>query len=103
MPIYEYKCETCDEVFELFLQTNDPEPKLCGYRCTRPKDSEERGWGPLSRQLSVIGGNVRGTVRRDRPTEGEIKRAGFTTFVNQGGKLERAVGELGPKVVREDE
>jgi predicted nucleic acid-binding Zn ribbon protein len=102
MPIYEYRCETCEAVLELFLQTSDPEPKLCGYRCKLAGEDDRRGWGPLERQLSAIGGNVRGSVRRTVPNEADLKKAGFTTFHNQGGKLERSLGDLGPKIVRED-
>lgn len=29
MPIYEYKCENCEHVFEVFLRINDPQIKNC--------------------------------------------------------------------------
>jgi len=103
MPLFEYGCDTCGAVIEELVDSGKPEPRICGFRCTLAPGHEDRGWGNLSRQLSAPGRNVRGLIRRDNPTDDQIARAGFTKFVNQGGKLERAVGELGPKIIREDE
>ncbi|MEE8408432.1 MAG: zinc ribbon domain-containing protein, partial [Myxococcota bacterium] len=37
MPIYEYECEKCGEVFEVFQKVSDPPPKShsCGSRKVR--------------------------------------------------------------------
>ncbi|RME25895.1 MAG: hypothetical protein D6798_07860 [Deltaproteobacteria bacterium] len=106
MPIYEYRCEDCGAIIEVFQQPGDPSPHLCGYRCRLdPADDTDglRGMGRLRRKLAVPGGVISPTIRKDRPTLADAERAGFSTWVNEGGKLVRATGEAGPKVIKGDD
>lgn len=105
MPIYEYRCEDCQAVLELFQHPGDPSPKLCGYRCALGRDDDQdlRGSGLLARQISAPQGIVRSEMMGDRPTEAQIKRAGFTTFHNEGTGLRRSAGDMGPKWIDAEE
>ena len=100
MPIFEYRCQDCDAVIEVFQQPSDPSPKLCGYRCPLPRDSDRdcRGFGTLERQLSVIGGNVRSVVATDHPTVDQAIKHGLTVYENTG-KGARKIGGKGPDFV----
>lgn len=107
MPIHEYRCEDCGALLELFQQTSDPSPKLCGYRCALARDDDRdglRGMGQLTRQISAHGGVLRSEMMGDRISMDRMRKAGFTVFTNEGdGTAKRAFGELGPeKVDRED-
>lgn len=105
MPIYEYRCQDCGALLEVFQQPSDPSPGLCGYRCRLGPgdDPEVRGSGQLVRVMSAAGGIVRSAFFNDRPTTDQLRQAGFTTFHNEGTGLRRGVGELGPDWVPEDE
>jgi len=103
MPIFEYLCKDCEAVLELFLQTSDPHPRLCGYRCALGPDSgrAERGFGQLTRQLSSTNTVKHPHIRRDVPDAADMERGGFSAWKNEGGKLERIAGDAGPKIVKE--
>lgn len=101
MPIYEYRCEDCGEVLELFLQPSDPEPRLCGYRCPLGREDERRGGGLVARVLSAPAPAVQSVLLGDRPTAQQIEKAGFTVYRNEGDGLVRTAGELGPARIRE--
>ncbi|MCB9763749.1 MAG: zinc ribbon domain-containing protein [Alphaproteobacteria bacterium] len=101
MPLYEYRCQDCDALLEVFQQPGDPDPRICGYRCALGPDSgaDHRGAGQLTRALSAPAGLVRAEVFGDRPTAGQIERSGFTVYRNEGGKLKRSQGDKGPESV----
>ncbi len=106
MPIYEYRCDDCGAIIEVFQQPGDPSPRLCGYRCkldAAHDDEGLRGMGALNRKLAVPGGLISRTIRKDAPSLADAQRAGFSTWVNEGGKLVRATGDAGPKVVKADD
>ena len=102
MPIYEYKCQDCFATIEIFQQPGGMEPKRCGFRCplNQGEHDDLRGMGALERILSAIGGNIRPSARRDRPTMDEAARAGFQFYENKGdGTLKRVAGDKGPEVL----
>ncbi len=105
MPIYEYRCEDCGGVLEVFQQPGDHSPRICGPRCLLgPQDDADlRGTGQLTRKLAVPTGVISPTIRKDAPSLRDAERAGFSTWVNEGGRLVRATGDLGPKVVTSDD
>ncbi|MCB9742583.1 MAG: zinc ribbon domain-containing protein [Alphaproteobacteria bacterium] len=103
VPLFEYRCEDCEAVLEVFQQPGDPSPRLCGYRCALGADDERaelRGFGALARKLSAPGLNVRSVLTDDRPTAAEIERSGFTVYRNEGGKLVKSQGDKGPDEVK---
>ena len=104
MPVFEYRCKDCRAVLELFLQTSDPHPQVCGYRCALDRESgrEERGFGQLTRQLSATNAVRHPHIQRDVPNAADMERAGFSAWKNEGGRLERVAGDAGPKIVKEE-
>ena len=105
MPIYEYRCQECDSVLEIFQHSSDLSPKMCGHRCKMSPESDSkdnRGFGELKRLLSTIGGNVRPQARRDKPTIKEAERAGFRVYKNEGdGTVTQLAGAPDPNFPRE--
>ena len=69
MPIFEYLCKDCGALLEVFLQSSDAHPRLCGYRCPLGPDSGHaaRGFGQLTRQISAVNAVKHPHVRRDVP------------------------------------
>lgn len=51
MPIYEYRCDTCEKPTEIIQKSTDPAPASCSY-C---------GSGPMVKQLSMSSFALRGT------------------------------------------
>ncbi|MBM73931.1 MAG: hypothetical protein CMK59_00915 [Proteobacteria bacterium] len=100
MPIYEYRCQQCDSIIEVFQHSSELSPKICGYRCSLSPESiqkEHRGFGELKRILSTIGGNVRPQARKDRPSIKDAERAGFRVYKNEGdGTVSQLAGAPDP-------
>ncbi len=53
MPIYEYRCQTCDKVLEVLIRTGK-EPEICGERCLST-ELPDAGEGELVRKISQAG------------------------------------------------
>jgi DNA-directed RNA polymerase subunit RPC12/RpoP len=87
MPLVEYLCEDCGAQLELLHRSNDPRPRICGYRCVLPADTEQdcRGFGSLTRQISGFA-TVNRDITRDHPGHEELGRAGFSIYANEGKK-----------------
>lgn len=79
MPLFEYGCQDCGAVLEVFQQPSDPSPKLCGYRCQAEPGSEVRGQGQLARRFSAHGGSVRPTLRR-KVTPTDAAASGLASY-----------------------
>jgi len=105
VPLFEYRCSDCEALIEVFQMPSDPNPRLCGYRCPlSPEDPRDcRGMGSLSRVLSVPGGQVRGSLRRDRPSVEEAARAGMTVYENTPAGARKIAGSGPDFVSREPE
>ena len=105
MPIYEYRCQDCDSIIEVFQHSCELSPKICGYRCELSPEMDtqgNRGFGALKRILSRIGGNVRPQARRDKPSIKEAERAGFRVYKNEGdGTVTQLAGAPDPNFPRE--
>ena len=105
MPIYEYRCQECDSVLEIFQHSSDLYPKLCGYRCAIKPDSADkkhRGFGSLKRIFSQIGGNVRPQARKDKPSIEDAEKAGFRVYKNEGdGTMSQIAGAPDPNIPEE--
>jgi len=87
MPLVEYLCEDCGAQFELLHRSTDPKPRICGYRCALPADTEQdcRGFGALKRQISGFA-TVNRDITKDHPGHEELGRAGFSIYANEGKK-----------------
>ena len=98
MPLFRYRCTSCEAELEVFQQTSDPDPRLCGFRCPLGPESghADRGFGALERQLSAPARSVRASLRRDTPTAAEMHAAGFTAYKNEGTGLRKIAGD-GPE------
>lgn len=103
MPIYEYRCDDCDAVIEVFQQPSDPSPQRCGYRCALDREDPRdcRGFGTLARILSPIGGNVRSVIMGDHPNVDKALKHGLSVYENTG-KGARKIGGKGPDFVPKD-
>ncbi len=53
MPIYEYRCQSCDKVLEVLVRSGK-EPEQCAERCLS-KEHPEAGRGELTRKISRAG------------------------------------------------
>lgn len=53
MPIYEYRCQTCDKVLEVLIRSGK-EPEVCGERCLST-ELPDAGEGELVRKISQAG------------------------------------------------
>lgn len=50
MPIYEFKCQSCQEVFDLLMKLSDPHPETC----------EKCGKGPVEKLMSLTSFHLKG-------------------------------------------
>lgn len=90
MPLYVYRCEDCTETLEVLVR--GLEPRLCGHRC--PSLGEHRGSGLLTRIPALTARPVtEGMGSRERPTDADVARVGFSTYQNVGTGFERRAGE----------
>ncbi len=63
MPIYEYRCATCQQTIEVIQRHGEPERRTCGDDCVS-EILAQQGRGELRRvAFSVTGGHVVGPSR----------------------------------------
>lgn len=89
MPIYEYRCQSCDKVLEVLVRTGK-EPETCGERCLS-KEHPEAGLGELNRKISRAGIIFKGSGFYVTDSRG----GGGGTSNGSSGKSESGGGEGG--------
>ncbi len=102
MPIFEYQCNDCGEVLEIFQHDAEHHPKRCGFRCPLgPQDeSEHRGMGELGRLISEVSTISRRTHDYRKPSVEDAGKAGFTVYENKGGgRVKKIAGKNEPKEI----
>lgn len=84
MPIYEYRCQSCDEVLEIIVR-GGKHPKICGKHC--PSGD---GKGNLKKLLSLP------SAHHTPKTDSDIAAAGLTKLKKTSDGDYRRVA--GPKI-----
>ena len=99
MPIYEYKCQDCGEILDIFHDMNT-QVNRCGFRCQLPPETqaEIRGMGLLSRCISHFSSRE-GAQMRDKPTAQDVGQKGFAVYKNEGEGTIRKIAGRGPDVI----
>lgn len=95
MPLYAYKCITCNQELEILIQDITLEPKMCGHRCILGAKTppDQRGMGGLHRVLKPTQGAIRSGALGDMPNLEEAGKAGFTILKNEGnGNVRKIAG-----------